>query len=125
MEFVLTGFRQDKNIRRYAFQGIAADRKRTEFTVGVDLGLIRKYQIPLQELPLLCRHFLTGHAEGGQTQTLTFTEEDMLGYANRRAAARDAAELKRKAHRRPPSSRTGQAWRSQMATGPGSGRNVR
>ncbi|MBI3679070.1 MAG: hypothetical protein HY235_01485 [Acidobacteria bacterium] len=125
MEFVLTGFRQDNNIRRYAFQGIAADRKRTEFTVGVDLSLVRKYQIPLQELPLLCCHLLTGHAEGGQTKTLTFTEEDMRGYASRRAAAQDAADLKRKAHRRPPSSRTGQAWRSQMATESGSGKNVR
>jgi len=125
MEFVLTGFRQDNNIRRYAFQGIAADRKRTEFTVGVDLSLVRKYQIPLQELPLLCCHFLTGRAGAEQTQALTFTEEDMLGYANRRAAAQNAAELKRKAYRRPPSSRIGQAWRSMTATAPGGGKNVK
>ena len=122
MEFVLTGFRQDKNIRRYAFQGIASDRKRTEFIVGVDLSLIGKYHIPLQELPLLCCRFLTGHAEDGRNHTLTFGEEDMVGYANRRAEAQDAAALKRKAHRRPPSSRAGQAWRSQMATESGNGK---
>ncbi|MGH9662198.1 MAG: hypothetical protein ACRD96_26855 [Bryobacteraceae bacterium] len=116
MEFVLTGFRQEKNIRRYAFQGIAADRKRTDFTVGVDLALIRKYEIPLQELPLLCCHFLTGRAEGLRTRSLMYAEDEMLGYANRRTAARDAAELKRRAHRRPASLRAGQAWRTQTAT---------
>ncbi|PYT19255.1 MAG: hypothetical protein DMG59_01035 [Acidobacteria bacterium] len=110
MEFVLTGFRQDTNIRRYRFEAIAADRTRKEVIVGADLGLIRKYKIPLQELPLLCRRLLEGHAEA---TALMFTETDMLGYANDRAAAAHAAEQKRRAHRAPTSSRVGQAWRTR------------
>ena len=110
MVYVLAGFHQASSIRRYAFQRIAADRTRTEFTVGVDLDLVRKYQISLQELPLLCRRLLEGHAEA---TALMFTETDMLGYANDRAAAAHAAEQKRRAHRAPTSSRVGQAWRTR------------
>jgi hypothetical protein len=118
MEFVLAGFRQDLNIRRFAFEGVTADRKRkrTEFFVGVDLTLIRKYSIPMQELPLLCRHLLADLTEVEQGQTLMFTEKDMVSYATRRVAAQAAADQKRKAHRRPPSNRVGQAWRSQAGT---------
>jgi len=125
MEFVLTGFRQDNNIRHYAFERIAADRTRTGFTVGVDLALVRKYRIPLQELPLLCCQLLKGQAEAGEARTLTFSEQQMLGYVAHREAAQHEAELKRKAHRRPSSARTGQAWRSVTATPPGGTRNLR
>src|SRR5437867_549711 len=119
MEYVLTGFHQaTSSIRQYAFQRIAADRTRTEFTVGVDLDLVRKYQISLQELPLLCRHFLEGQPpaeEAEAVHTLTFPEEDMLGYANRRAAEQSEAK-KKKAHRMPPSN-GGEAWRSPKPNG--------
>ena len=118
MEYVLTGFHQASSIRQYAFQRIAADRTRTEFTVGVDLDLVRKYQISLQELPLLCRHFLEGQPpaqEAEEAHTMTFSEEDMLGYANRRAAEQSEAK-KKKAHRMPPSN-GGEAWRSPKPNG--------
>lgn len=107
MEFVLTGFRQDNNVRRYTFQGVDADRKRSEFTVGVDLSLVRKYRIPMQELPLLCR----GVLQAGLFQEaaapliyseLMYTEKDMLGYTVRRAAEQEVAEQKRRTHHRPP-----------------------
>lgn len=115
MEFVLTGYGQDNNIRRYLFEGVAADRTRKQFAVHADLTLIHKYDIPLQELPLLCRHLLEGYALSRQSQTLTFTEKDMLGYVSHRAAAQEAAEQKRRAHRKPPSSRVGLAWRSSSS----------
>jgi hypothetical protein len=111
VDFLLTGFDQAANIRRYHFEGIAPDRARIEFMVRADLILLRKYAIPLQELPLLCRHVLETHARD-RARTFTFAETDMLGYANDRTAAKDAAEQKRKAHRQPPSPRLGQAWRS-------------
>ena len=38
MEFVLTGFRQDANVRRFAFQRVAGDHSRTEFTVSADMS---------------------------------------------------------------------------------------
>ena len=102
MEFVLTGFHQEDNIRRYRFQGIANDRKRSEFTVGVDLALIRKHRIPMQELPLLCRGLLEIRPPGDPANALTYTEKDMLGYASRRAAEQELAEHKRRGHHRPP-----------------------
>ncbi len=102
MEFVLTGFRQDNNVRRYTFQGIADDRKRSEFTVGVDLALIRKHRIPMQELPLLCRCLLQGQPLDEVAGPLMFTENDMLGYSSRRAAEQEVAEQKKRGHHRPP-----------------------
>ena len=53
MDFVLTGFRQDANVRHFAFQRVAGDHSRTEFTVSADMSLLVKHKIPLQELPLL------------------------------------------------------------------------
>lgn len=112
MEFVLKGFRQDKNTRHYSFDGIAGDRKHTEFEVDVDLTLAHKYSIPMQELPLLCRELLVAREDREQVRLVTFSETEMLGYANRRAvAAQAAAEKKQRSHRRPVSSRIGQAWR--------------
>jgi hypothetical protein len=116
MEYVLTGFQQDNNIRRYAFLGIAGDRTRTEFTVNVDLTLIRRYEISVQELPLLCRHLLEGQIVEPH-RNVTFTEDDMRGHANIRAADKLAAEQK-KVHRRPPSGRVGEAWRSPKPSEP-------
>jgi hypothetical protein len=111
MEFHLTGFDQAANVRRYHFECMAPDRTRTEFTVNADLVLLRKYAIPLQELPLLCLHVLEAH-EGDRVRTFTFAESDMLGYAKDRTAAKDAAAEKRNARRHPLSPQLGQAWRS-------------
>ena len=65
MEFVLTGFRQDANVRRFAFQRVAGDHSRTEFTVSADMSLLVKHKIPLQELPLLCRALLEDQQQAG------------------------------------------------------------
>lgn len=114
MQFILMGFSQDSQdmgFRMFAFEGIAADRTRTEFTVRADLALIRTYGIRVQELPLLCRGLLERRAEGQERRTLTFTEEEMRLYANDCAAAREAAALKRKPWHRPPTDHIGAAWR--------------
>src|SRR5947208_14000655 len=92
MQFILTGFTPDTGFRVFAFEGIAADRTRTEFTVKTDLSLIRRYGIRVQELPLLCRGLLARRDEGHQDGTLTFTEEEMRAHAERRAAQRDAGQ---------------------------------
>ena len=117
MEFVLTGFRQNNNVRQYSFQAIAADRTRSVVKIGADLSLMRKHNIPLQELPLLCRRLLEGSSEMPKTQGLMFTEQDMLGYAKDRASAELAAGLKRKKHRPPVSTNLGQAWRTGFSVG--------
>ena len=97
MEFVLNCFSQDENIRTYIFQGIANDRKtRTEFSVAVDLRLLHKHGIPLQEVPLLCCLLLASGAQDDQFSSLTFTEGDMLVHAAHRERALAEAKLKRK-----------------------------
>ncbi len=101
MQFVLTGFTPDKNFRVFAFEGIEADRTRTEFTVRTDLSLILRYGIGLQELPVLCRGLLERCVEGDPQRTLTFTEAEMSIYADRRAS--DRAEVQRKKALRRPS----------------------
>ena len=113
MEFVLNGVRQLGNVRHLTFQMIAADRTRKEVAVDVDVDLLRKYNIPLQELPLLCTRFLgAAEPENLLTASLPFTEEDMQVHAGVRAAAAAAAKEKKKNHRPPVSSKIGQAWRS-------------
>ena len=58
MSFILTGFRQDMAFRVFAFERRETTRSRMAFTVKADLGLIRRYDIRVQELPLLCRSLL-------------------------------------------------------------------
>src|ERR1051325_5859262 len=110
MEYVLTGFKQDQNIRLFAFDGIDGVRARIKFAVGVDVSVIAKYAISLQELPLLCRQLLQEQASAGPHRRLTFTEADMAGVADRRAAVQYKLQ-QQKLHRKFPSGRrSGAAW---------------
>ncbi len=111
MEFVLKGFSQVREFRVFAYERIAADWTRTEFTVRTNLTLIRRYNIPFQELPLLCQTVLEARREGEGQQAFTFAEDDMRRYAETVAARQEAAR-QRKSHRRLTTSRTGSAWRS-------------
>jgi hypothetical protein len=123
MQFILTGFTQDTGFRVFAFEGVAVGQIRTVFTVRADLALSRRYGIAMQELPLLCRSLLDRQDEGGHNtdesgehdsvteHALTFTEEEMRACADKRAADRALAALKRKAPRRPVTENAGAAWR--------------
>jgi hypothetical protein len=117
MQFILVGFSHDLGSRIFEFTGIAADRTRMGFTVGVDLAIIRRYSIRMQELPLLCREFLERHGQGEDTRTLTFTEEEMRLCADSRATAQAEAALKRKSPRKPPAENAGGAWRTPQPLG--------
>jgi hypothetical protein len=109
MKFILTGFTHEVGCRVYAFEGISEDRVRMLFSVRADLGLIRKYGIRMQELPLLCRKILEQH-DGTDTQrAFTYTEDAMSLRAT--ASAAEAAAQKRKPPRRPISENVGAAWR--------------
>jgi hypothetical protein len=116
MQFILTGFTQDREFRVFAFEGINADRVRTPFTVRADLALSRTYGIRLQELPLMCRAILEGREKGPEDEdaqnALTFTEEAMRLHASNCSAARALAAQKKKAPRRPGNETNGAAWRS-------------
>jgi hypothetical protein len=111
MQFILTGFIQDVGFRVFAFERVADDRSRTQYTVRADLGLIRRYQIRVQELPLLCRSLLERNDDTPEARTLTFTEDDMRHYANDSASARALAASKRKPPRKPTGENLGAAWR--------------
>jgi hypothetical protein len=97
----------------YYFDARGESLKRgQQVTVSADLNLIRKYRIPLQELPLLCRRLLEGH-QG--IEMIAFAEPDMVRYVSERAAAQTALMEKRKAHFPKASNRSGQAWRGSPA----------
>jgi hypothetical protein len=110
MQFILTGFTQDMAFRVFAFEGVKADRTRAQYTVRADLGLVRKYGIRVQELPLLCRALLDKCGESEEKRALTFSEDDMQLRARDSALARETAAL-RKPPRRPAAANIGTAWR--------------
>jgi len=101
MQYILTGFSHVCGFRVFAFQGIAADYTRTEFTVKTDLTLIPRYKIRIQELPLLCRGLLERDARN-VAQAFTFSEEEMRLCASERARAREMAPPKRRFSRKRP-----------------------
>lgn len=115
MQFILIGFKQDREFRVFAFEGIAADRVRSQFTVRADLSLSRRYGIRLQELPLMCRAVLESREEGGQENTLTFGEEAMRLHEISCIAARALAAQKKKPYRRPVTETAATAWHAPQA----------
>ena len=113
MQFILTGFTQELGFRVFTFERMGEDRVSTKYTVRADLALMRRYDIRMQELPLLCRTFLQRH-DDGETRALTFTEEEMCLLTKERVAAKEAAALKRKP-RAPAAENPGAAWRGPQA----------
>jgi hypothetical protein len=95
MQFLLTGFRDDVGFRVFAFQGVAADKTKSPFSVRADIALIRKYGIRVQELPLLCRGILELRNEGEPVRAVIFTEEDMRLHSVHAAEEREAAARKK------------------------------
>jgi hypothetical protein len=114
MQFALVRFTHEMGSRVYAFERMQADRSRTSYTVRADLTLIRRYDIPMQELPLLCQRLLEGRAGDEGPRALTFTEEEMSVYANDRANTRSAIAQRRKPPRKPLTENLGAAWRGRV-----------
>ena len=110
MPFILTGFTQDIGFRVFAFARGGADRSSAVYTVRADLALSRRYEITLQELPLLCRNLLEGREDIEQTCALTFGEEEMSLYATKCAIAPQALAQKRKSRRQLLGGHLGAAW---------------
>jgi hypothetical protein len=99
VNFVFTGFVQKENFRQFSFEGVGEDRSRVAYIVLADLALLRKYQIAIQDAPLLCRRLLDDVGASSLARSFTFTEEKMRKYATDRASAKEAAALKAKRHR--------------------------
>lgn len=116
MNFILTGFTQSTEFRVFEFDCVGPTQPRTQFTVRADLGLIRRYGIRLQDLPLLCRAVLETREEAGEARAFTFTEEKMNLYMKDCAAAKELAAQKKKTVRRPMNENMGVAWRGSQPT---------
>ena len=114
MRFVLTGFTQVTGFRVFTFERIADDRTRTTFAVKTDLALTRRYDIRLQELPLLCRELLERCDEDEQKRTFTYTEAEMVLHASGCAAEREAHKRKNP-YTKPHGKPAGVAWRTPQA----------
>jgi hypothetical protein len=114
--FSLAGFTQQGEFRVFTFERPGADRTRTKYTVRADLALVRKYDIQVQELPLLCRSLLESRDDSEDTRGYTFTEEAMRLHADS-ASARRAEAQKKRPPRRPSGFSSGSAWRGHQSAG--------
>ena len=111
-QFILKGFRQTRGIRIYTFE-VSGDGRRTDCTVEVDLALIPRYGIRIQDLPLLCRELLQQQAQPDEKCAVVFTEQRMRSHAEKLAAARREAEHK-KQPRHVASADAETAWRPHL-----------
>ena len=98
VRFVLAGFTQESGVRVFAFEKIAEGQTRTKCSVRADLALSRRYNIRMQELPLLCRLFLERHGTEDDRCAFTFTEQEMSICARESAAKARLPSFKK----RPP-----------------------
>jgi len=93
-----TGFRDTAGVRQFAFDLVAEDRSRSTLLVSADMKLARKYDIRLQELPLLCRHLLddpqlNDPQLNDQREPIALTEQHMVAI---RDAVQTATDKKRR-----------------------------
>ena len=98
MDYVLMDFQQEANVRHYAFQGTTEDDQRFNFVVNVDLDIVFKHRIPIQEIPLLCRRLLEQEPVSEQSRKLTFTEEHMRAHVKRCEEEKRQAVMRRKGY---------------------------
>lgn len=111
--FILLGFSEDGDTRRYAYEVVKSDRTRAAIRMSANLVWARRYGIPIQDLPLFCQSLLERCPESGLAPPhINVTEEDMREYQALRTAAQAAAMEKRLSTRRMPSANRGSAWRT-------------
>lgn len=126
LRFILDGFIPDRGFRLFTFQGFDARQRvnaaegRREFTVRIDLALIRTYGIHVQELPLLCRELLERCADSESARHFIFTEEDMRSHQASRMATQAAAAQKKMMSRKQVPQTASRAWRTTAPLNVGS-----
>lgn len=92
--YTLKGFTHEAAFRVFTFERISKNRERAEFSVKADLGLILKYKIAVQDLPLLCRGLLEQHQDIERLQSFIYSESDMSQHAAGIAARVEAKRNK-------------------------------
>lgn len=82
------GFDQAQNVRSYKFDAVQSGHATQHFVVTVDLALLLKHHIGVQEAPVLCLHKLVADLEGSpDSQWHELGDGDLLAYALSRIAA--------------------------------------
>lgn len=102
LRFVFAGFTQESGVRVFAFEKIAEDQTRTKYSVRADLALSRRYDIRMQELPLLCRVFLERQGAEEDRRAFTLTEQEMSIWAKESAAKLRFPSFKKRPPVNPP-----------------------
>jgi hypothetical protein len=103
MDLRYMGFQQAGNIRSYRFDALASGNAVQHFVVNVDLALMLKHRIGVQEAPSLCLRKLTADLRGVPgTGDHELDDGDLGSYASSRAAA-----VERKKPRHPFTGRRG------------------
>ena len=64
--------------------------------MGVDLAMLQRHGIPLQEAPLLCSEVLASQAGHDEAQSLMISDSHMRARAEQRASERMEQQNKRK-----------------------------
>lgn len=105
------GFDQEKSVRRFNFDSLAAGNKtKQRFVVTADMALFRVHHISIQDGPELCLHKLMADLEASpEAIHHELSDSDLLAYAEaRRAAAARKLKSKRSidGHRHRPVSPT-------------------
>jgi hypothetical protein len=84
------GFDQAENVRSYRFNEVARGQLVHRFVVTVDLTLMLKHRISVQEAPVLCLRKLAADLKSAaDSQRHELDDRDLLAYASSRAAAID------------------------------------
>jgi hypothetical protein len=90
------GFTQTENVRSYRFDEVGGGRMVQRFVVTVDLALMLKHRIGVQEAPVLCMRKLAADLRTSpDVGRHELADGDLQSYASSRAAA---AERRRPRH---------------------------
>jgi len=98
MQFRYKGFEQDQNIRSYRFDGVAPGEINRQFVVAVDVALLLKHRIGVQEGPSLCLRKLSENGLPVAEQALT--NDDLLAFVSARSLAEERKANSRRGLRR-------------------------
>ena len=95
------GFDQKQNRRAYRFDRVTKGEATIRFVVTADMALFLKHHIGIQEGPVLCARKLSTDLDTLRAGSHELTNDDLLAYANARAAAEARkAEIRRVGSRR-------------------------
>jgi hypothetical protein len=101
MEFRYLGFDQQNSRRVYRFERIAKGEPTTRLLISADMALFLQYNVGIQEGPALCAHKLAESPQEPLNGKHELTSDDLLAYANARAAAETRrAEIRSRSGRR-------------------------